>query len=120
MVKVCVMCDSLLVKKSVEMFLKDYVSDYKSCNLVISDREREVDKPVVLLGAEEGMGIPRPYTRSSLLLFMDKYQKQMEGKKALGELLDEEREPLEAVLEKLAAKFAKEVAQAVRNHMENQ
>jgi len=115
MLKVCVMCDSILLKKTLESFLSGYLTPFNQCDVVITDKPLSIDRPFLLIDSAEDADIIKPFTRSTLLLYLDKYQKKIEGMRSLNTLLDEEQrsgldtQTLEARLERLASDFIRKI-----------
>lgn len=70
--KIALACQSVLLEKSLEKFLKNYIYPYKQCDFVISDRKIEIDKPLFYLSTEES-DLNIPFSKSSLLLSLEKF-----------------------------------------------
>ncbi len=72
------MCDSLLLQNSLEIFLREYLSSYKQCEMVLSDKKREINKPIILVNSSKNADIKVPFSKSSLLLKLQNiYQKKV-------------------------------------------
>ena len=72
------MCDSLLLQNSLEIFLREYLSSYKQCEMVLSDKKREINKPIILVNSSKDADIKVPFSKSSLLLKLQNiYQKKV-------------------------------------------
>ena len=83
--KVSIVCDSLLLKNSLKIFLKDFISTYKHCDLVVSDKQIDVQKPLVIVNSSSEADLQVPFSKSELLLKMEEiyneiYQKQSKDK----------------------------------------
>lgn len=70
-----VVCDSLLLKNSIELFLSDYIAPYEQADIVLSDRRLSADKPLCLIGAGEDADIQKPFSRSQLVIGLEKFYK---------------------------------------------
>lgn len=70
------MCDSILIKKSLEIFLEDYISPYEQCDVVISDRKLSTEKPLCFIGAGEDADIRKPFSRAQLVLGLEQFVKK--------------------------------------------
>ena len=111
MEKFSIMCDSPLMTRALEMFLKGQTVPYKQCDVVISDRPREVGKPTLVIGRD----LPRPFSRSTLMLAMEK---QKESRKISGGLQEiartlNDEEPLHADdrIEEILRRFTREISE---------
>ena len=82
-----VSCKSLLLQKALEEFLKDYISDE---GLVISDENGDI-----IIGKD----IKKPFSKSQLLLQLEKIYKEKNSIKKL-ENIDEDLEIFDELIEK--------------------
>jgi len=104
MLKVCVICDSPLIESTLKRFLKGYITTYKECDIVIADRRLKLKKPSLVIGTNNAH-IKKPFTRSSLILKIEKYEKEKIKKNSL-----------ETKIEIAALKFAKEIIKIIKSH----
>ncbi len=79
--KIAILCDSLLLKNSLEIFLKDYICSYKNCDIVISDKKIDTDKLLVIISSDSNADIKKPFSKSSLLMDLKKIYNQKENDK---------------------------------------
>ncbi len=79
--KIAILCDSLLLKNSLEIFLKDYMSSYKNCDIVISDKKIDTDKLLAIISSDSNADIKKPFSKSSLLMDLKKIYNQKENDK---------------------------------------
>jgi hypothetical protein len=116
-VKVAIICDSLLLKRSLEKFLKDMVVPYKNCDIVITDRKIKIDKPIILVGHDGDIKVP--FSKSNLLMELEKFyfEKQKEPDIAPK---PHESSDLYKKLEPIIQNFAKELITVIKNHYETQ
>ncbi len=70
--KVALMCQSLLLSKSLNIFLKNSISPYKKCDFVISDQKLELDKPQFIISNEDS-NLKSPFSESTLMIELDKF-----------------------------------------------
>ncbi len=116
--KVAVACKSLLLQKSLELFLKDYLSSYKYCDFLVSDRKIKIDKPLFLISKDKEANIKIPFTKSQLILEVKAFYKNLykddifDGKKA------KDFKSLERKIERLCENFKKDLIKIVREHYE--
>jgi len=73
--KIALACQSILLEKSLEIFLKNYLSSYKQCDFVISDKRVEIDKPLFFISTENS-DLNVPFLKSSLILSLEKFHKE--------------------------------------------
>jgi hypothetical protein len=67
--KVALMCDSPLLKRAMERFLGDRIVPYSRCDMVISDCDRQIDKPILLIGEK----LPKPFSRAHLQMALERF-----------------------------------------------
>jgi len=70
--KIALACQSVLLEKSLEIFLKKYISSYKQCDFVISDRKIEIEKPLFYIAPNDA-DLNLPFASSNLLLALEKF-----------------------------------------------
>lgn len=63
MPKIYIKCKSVLLKKSLELFLGDSISNYETCELVITDYAVKTKKPVIVIGKD----LVKPFSREMLM-----------------------------------------------------
>lgn len=120
MLKVYINCKSILLQKSLEIFLKNYKASYKTCEVVISDRMVKTEKPLLTIGYKSNDSIKKPFTKSSLMLALDKEKQKLELSKSMNRLNDLEKDDkidIEIQIEKLTEKFAKDLAQILKSRI---
>ena len=64
--KVFIDCGCLMLQKSLEMFLSEYIASYDECDMVISDEEKDTPKPLFLVGDENG-DLKMPFNKDILV-----------------------------------------------------
>ena len=65
--KVALVCESPLLKKSLELYLKENVSTYEACDFVISDMAVKSKKPVLYIGKRKDATISVPFSKNQIL-----------------------------------------------------
>ena len=77
--KVAVQCDSPLLQRSLELFLDEYLSSLKQCDIVVRDKRIENDPHLTLLiGASSDADLVKPFSRSQLMLVLEQMVKKDE------------------------------------------
>ena len=65
--KINICCKRKKKKKTLDLYLKDYISSYDNCDFVISDEiSDDINKPICLATLREDSDIRRPMHRESL------------------------------------------------------
>lgn len=77
--KIALICDSLLLDRSLEMYLKEYLTSYKLCDFVVATQPVESQKPIFLIGDFEGANLKIPFTRELLLQELDTFYQSLKG-----------------------------------------
>ncbi|MBE0491078.1 MAG: hypothetical protein IBX44_02380 [Sulfurospirillum sp.] len=74
--KIALACRSLLLEKSLEIFLKKFIAPYKQCDFVISDQKIQIDKPLFYI-AKEGGNLSIPFSTSTLYITVEKFYNRL-------------------------------------------
>lgn len=75
--KIANICKSILLKKALDIFLKDYIFVYKNCDFVISDNPMEGEKPLFLISFGDDGDLKIPFTKEALLNKLEIFYKQL-------------------------------------------
>ena len=65
-------CDCEILKKTLELFLKDCAASAQDCDFVISDEPQSSAKPLFLIG--EGGDLTLPFSKNTLLTKLEDFQ----------------------------------------------
>ncbi len=120
--KVAIQCVSPLLQRSLELFLHDRLSSYKQCDLVIRDRPRAGEEhPQFLIGPREGAHLEKPFSKSQLLLSLEKFmQDRQVGRDAMETArMMEEPEVVQKSSPEGFALLEKRITQLTREYQEN-
>ena len=60
--KIALISDSLLLDRTLEMYLKDYLTSYKLCDFVVAPQPVDSQQPVFLIGEYENANLHKPFT----------------------------------------------------------
>jgi len=114
------MCDSLLLQNSLEIFLRDYLSSYKQCEMVVSDKKRDIKKPFVIINSSKDADIKVPFSKSSLLLDLQNiYQKNLKKNGIQDNNLQKNNLwKLERKIDKLTLEFRENLIKTIRDFYE--
>ncbi len=118
--KISIMCDSLLLQNSLEIFLRDYLSSYKQCEMVLSDKKRDINKPVVIINSSKDTDIKIPFSKSSLLMDLQNiYQKKCNKENLKDDVFQKNSLwKLERKIDKLTLEFRENLIKTIRDFYE--
>lgn len=118
MLKVAVVCDSVLLKNSLEIFLRDRLSDFSNADVILTDRKFECEKPVLLVSNIADADIKKPFGKAKLLSILENFEKEMEVKKELFEPKQdvEVSKSFEEQIRELTKDFSERLIEIVNSH----
>jgi len=70
--KIAIECKSPLLQKSLELFLYDYLSSSKSCDIFIKDQRCLEDKRTFFISSDSDADLVKPFSREVLILALEK------------------------------------------------
>lgn len=82
--KIALICDSLLLDRSLEMYLKEHLTSYKLCDFVVATQVVESQKPVFLIGDFEGANLKIPFTREILFQELENFDRKLRSQAMQG------------------------------------
>lgn len=139
--KIALISNSLLLDRSLEIYLKDYITSYKQCDFVVStEKIEQSDKPVFLIGDYEDSNLKKPFTKEILLerleSFFLKLQKQdpktqnteIANNQKWQEIVQQSIKTessntnltLQDKLEEILRRYAKEIEETIKEHIKNE
>ncbi len=117
--KVAVECKSPLLQKSLEMFLKKYLSSNKQCDIIVRDVKCLNDPRCFYVSSEKDSDLIKPFSKSQLLFALENKYKSI-YKDGLHDNHDSGLEEplnfeiLEKRIEFLTAEYQKNILRAVK------
>ncbi|DAB27422.1 MAG: hypothetical protein A2513_07015 [Sulfurimonas sp. RIFOXYD12_FULL_33_39] len=75
--RVAVECKSLLMQKSLELFLGKYLSSIKNCDIVLRDVKCLDDKRCFYISSAKDADLIKPFSKSQLILALEKRYKRI-------------------------------------------
>ncbi|WP_104721599.1 hypothetical protein [Helicobacter mesocricetorum] len=75
--KIALISNSLLLTKSLEIYLRDYLTSYKMCDFIVATEPMEADKPVFLVGDFSEANLNKPFTKEILLESLESFYFQI-------------------------------------------
>lgn len=118
--KIAIECKSPLMQKSMEMFLQNYLSSARLCDIVVRDEPCLNDERCFYVSTKKGADLVKPFSKSQLILALQNKYKSL--KKDYEHLeVDEDVMDIE-ILEKrikyLTSQYQDNILKAVRTFYE--
>ncbi len=129
--KVAVECQSPLLQKSLELFLSKYLSTSKKYDIIVRDEECFGNSRCFYIGSDANADLVKPFSKSQLILALEKRYKELYGEdeKAENKAVEEEYfkenasmdfSILERRIEFLTQEYQANILQAVKVFYEKQ
>lgn len=118
--RVAVECQSPLLQKSLELFLTKYLSSSKKSDIIIRDEECLNESRCFYISGEEGADLLKPFSKSQLILALEKKYNELYPKSSKTNVEDEDAketmnfEILEKRIELLTQEYQKNILRAVK------
>ncbi|WP_457745565.1 hypothetical protein [Sulfurimonas sp.] len=90
--RVAVECQSPLLQKSLELFLTNYLSSSKKCDIIVRDEECLEDKRCFYVASDAKADLMKPFSKSQLIVALEKRYNELYPKKQ--EKLNEKEDEL--------------------------
>lgn len=116
--KIAIMCESPLLQKALQSFLKKYLTTTKNCDFIISDRKIDSNKPICLISQAQDAHIKKPFTRAQLILGVERFFKESQQNKEQITKPTEIDSELEKKIYQLTHRFAKAIIETIKEHYE--
>ena len=87
--RVAIKCESPLLQRSLEIFLEKDLSPIKNCDVVVSDQKLDIDKKVVYISSESDANLIKPFSKSQLVLALEKVMKDEKESKSFLSMIEE-------------------------------
>jgi hypothetical protein len=120
--KIAVVCQSPLLQKSLEIFLKKYISSAKKSDIIVRDTPcmKTESKPCFYIGNDSEADLMKPFSKSQLILALERRYKELFEKQ---EVQQNEASMDFSILEKridtLTQEYKENILRAVRAFYEN-
>ncbi len=118
--RVAVECKSPLLQKSLELFLANYLSSLKQCDIVVRDIECLNDERCFYVSNKPNADLVKPFSKSQLIIALENRYKELkkdEPQEVLQERVDNEPmdfEILEKRIEFLTKEYQDNILRAVK------
>lgn len=120
--KLAIVCQSLLLENALKLFLKPYIVPFKQSDFIVCDYKIESDKPQFRVKSPES-NIAFPFSKSALLLSLEKFSKAIEVSAKNDELAkplqnSPDFSTLEEKLNQICNQFNQQIIQTIKEHYE--
>ena len=78
--RVAVECQSPLLQKSLELFLSNYLSASKKCDIIVRDEVCLGDERCFYVSSDKEADLMKPFSKSQLILALEKKYESLYGK----------------------------------------
>ncbi len=118
--KIAVECQSPLLQKSLELFLANYLSSLKQCDIVVRDIECLNDERCFYVSNKPNADLIKPFSKSQLIIALENRYAELkkdEPQEVLQERVDNEPmdfEILEKRIEFLTKEYQENILRAVK------
>ena len=123
--KVAVECKSPLMQKSLELFLKNYLSSVKQCDILVRDEKCLNDDRCFYISNDSEADLVKPFSKSQLILALESKYKSIKKNSPIDDeeniAEDEETigiEILEKRIKFLTSEYQENILKAVRSFYE--
>ena len=118
--RVAVECQSPLLQKSLELFLSKYLSSSKKSDIIIRDEECLNESRCFYISSEEGADLLKPFSKSQLILALEKKYNELYPK-STNSVIEDENSPqtmdfeiLQKRIELLTQEYQENILRAVK------
>jgi len=115
--RVAVECKSPLMQKSLELFLGKNLSSAKNCEILVRDVKSFDDERCFYISSDKDADLLKPFSKSQLILALEKRYKSMNKTKIKEELFEEELldfDILQKRIESLTLEYQTNILKVVR------
>lgn len=121
--KIAIECKSPLMQKSMEMFLVNYLSSSRQCDIVVRDEPCLNDERCFYVSTHKGADLVKPFSKSQLILALENKYKSIKKDFIIDEnIIDDETsldiEILEKRIKYLTSQYQDNILKAVRTFYE--
>lgn len=115
--KIALACQSILLEKTLKIFLSSYLTSYNHCDFVISDRKIEIEKPLFYISNNDS-NLNLPFSKGTLIMALEKFYTSLQTK--LENSLDIKKDfgKLEEKIVLLTEEFRENLIQTIKEYYE--
>jgi hypothetical protein len=108
--KIALLCDSLLLKRSLEIYLEGHIVAQEYAELIICDKLLQIKKPTLLVSHTKKADLRVPFTKAELFWALEEfYLKMLESEISLTS-----KDQMKPFIEKLNKKHHNKIAKLAR------
>jgi hypothetical protein len=108
--KIALICESLLLKKSLETYLQGHIVSYKYANLIICDKLVKSDKPILWVSHAKEADLHIPFTKAELFWALEEFYLNILEQ----EISFSSKDQMKPFIEKLNKKHNSKIAKLAR------
>ncbi|RUM44286.1 MAG: hypothetical protein DSY46_05980 [Hydrogenimonas sp.] len=116
--KIALKCRSLLLEKSLRIFLKGYIVPEDQAQMIVTDDHVTSDLPIFRIGLDEEADLVKPFSSSQLMIKLEEKFENYQSQEALQALTLDEEVSLEEKIEHVTRSFVQELTSIIREHYE--
>ena len=75
--KIAIECKSPLMQKSIEMFLKNYLSSSRQCDIIVRDEPCLNDERCFYISSDKEADLTKPFSKAQLILALENRYKTL-------------------------------------------
>jgi len=122
--KIAIDCKSILMRKSLELFLTKHLATAKNADIIIKDTKCSDDERCFCISAGKDADLVKPFTKAQLILALERKLKNVPQTKKVKKKEQVEKEQMDfSVLEKrielLTQEYKNNILKTVRAFYEN-
>jgi hypothetical protein len=122
--KIAVACESPLLQKSLELFLKKHLCVEKRCDILVKDTPCYGDKRCFCISTDKEADLIKPFSKSQLILALQKHYKKLYAPKQATQQVakklstQESFAQLEAKIEQLTQEYKNNILREIKGFYE--
>jgi hypothetical protein len=115
--KIALACQSILLEKTLKIFLSSYLCSYNHCDFVISDRKIEIEKPLFYISSDES-DLNLPFSKGALIMALEKFHTSLQSKQENSLHVKKDFGKLEEKIVLLTEEFRENLVQTIKEYYE--
>ncbi len=112
--KIFIECKSPLMQKSMEMFLKDYLSASRQCDIILRDEKCLNDERCFYVSTKGDADLVKPFTKAQLVFALEKKYKMLQQALSVEDNSGLSFEVLEKRIAYLTQEYQENILKAVK------
>ena len=116
--KVALLCRSQLLEQSLKKFLNGMIAPVESADILVTDHEVDIDKPLLRIGLDDRADLKKPFSRSQLMIKLEEKAAQSTTQSVMHAFTEDEESSLEEKIGEILKRYTQEVIETVKEHYE--